>query len=114
MARRKPVTWPHPVYVVEEFQGPPRCGKKEGDCDPAESPAHHVTIRLSDAAIDAIARLADYLEEAHTEAMHADHGVTSAGMREHRREEPDCSYCAAIADGRAMLAKSDERLKNAR
>lgn len=49
-----------------------------------------------------IERLSDYLKETHEEAMYQEHGG-SHGMRKHRKEEPDCTYCKAIADAETLL-----------
>lgn len=57
---------------------------------------------------DSLRTLADYLEETHSAeyTQEWDHAGTNAGddpLEWHQREEPNCSYCAAIADARKQL-----------
>lgn len=90
-----------PVYEVREFQRPATC-EHGADCNPAENPAHHVLIDLSDEARAIIRNLADYLEEAHDAEKRARHYGDPGGAS-------TCSYCKAVKAGRALLNHAREK-----
>lgn len=94
--------------------------RKEGemiDSDPIMEDIN-ITFETSYAPADAklpttrelLGTLADFLEEVHLENQHEEQtGGTFKGMdcykamKKHQKEEPDCSYCKAIAQARALL-----------
>lgn len=101
---------PFPIYSVSEFEGPATC--EDGpDCDPAENPSHHVRIDLTDEARAIVEHLIFCMVEAHESATSDNYGdgtLLDRDMRAHRREEPECSYCRAIKDARALLKYAKE------
>lgn len=110
MKKQKP---PFPIYDVSEFQRSPTCDRGI-DCSPAENPAHHVLIDLTSEARGVIEHLIFSLRETHEEHMILEYNQSlglcgSRALKNHRKDEPKCSYCVAIRDGNALLkfAKED-------
>lgn len=90
-----------PLYVVREFQRPANC-EEGADCNPAENPAHHVLVDLSDEARAIIQNLIKYLGDAHGAKVKARHYGDPAAARA-------CSYCNAVKAGRDLLKFAREK-----
>jgi len=76
------------------------------ECSYAPDDAKKADIR------ELLERLADYLEETHTETMRQEHSMLEkeeCGHKDeepmdwHKKEEPNCTYCKAIAQARELL-----------
>jgi len=91
-----------PEYIFAGKRGKPTC--RRADCDPAEQPEHWVSIKIGPAILGPLEKLLTYLKETHEGAMQSE---ANNGMMAHRREEPGCSYCAAIREGKAVFKAID-------
>ena len=85
---------PFPIYHIKKC-AVPSCAQG-ADCDPYESPDHHVMIDLTDDARDVIETLIFFLVESHAGEIATRHHGDKGGAR-------SCSYCRAINRARALL-----------
>ncbi len=91
-----------PAYIsIDMDRKVPTCGKN--DCEQME---HFARVEIGPAIIEPFQELLLCMIEAHESSMSRNYGdetLLDADMKNHRREEPKCSYCRAIREGEKTL-----------
>lgn len=77
-----------------------------GEVGEAETKANAALISAAPDMVEALDTITQYFIERHEESQTADYDGAENAMHLHKLEEPDCTYCAAIAKARAALAKA--------
>lgn len=115
--KTKKTPTPGPWIIVPKDDGgivvgnPPKavaiiCVRKDWQEDP-EAIANARLIAEAPSALDLLETMAEYMEESHHQDMVMENdGASSGAERQHKQSEPDCSYCKAIADAKALLKRN--------
>lgn len=89
---------------------PPMNDADEPDFETAKrGPSDEANAELMAAApelLDMLETMKEHMEEAHYQDMVMENdGASSGAERQHKNSEPDCSYCKAIAEAKALLKR---------